>query len=161
MAPHTITEPPQTRSTGLTLHGAKRSPIRLYTRWRPSARYSLNRDLSLNIIRRQSWFLQTPCRWLLAQFRRRRLLRSFMTIPTYGRRARKPCSRKRSFTVFALIRLSALPGVPAAVAAALRNRSRIWIRRIPRSWFGVVTRGQPLLCRSRVRAVSWKRLCKS
>ena len=119
MAPHTITEPPSKRFTGLPLHGAKRSPIRLYTRWRPSARYCLNHDSSLNITRRQSWFLQTPRRWLLAHFRRRRLLRSFMTIPTYGRRARNPCSRKRRITVCALIRLFALPGVSAAVAAAL------------------------------------------
>ena len=80
--------------------------------------------------------------------------------PTYGRRARRPISRNRLPTVFGEICRLCVPTVLRAVSVAVRQRFRIYARRIVLSWRRDVTRGRPDRGRSAKCPVSLKRLTR-
>ena len=84
---HTVTPPPPYRYLGTTLTGAFRSPLRLQRRWRPSFRWRVIRDSSVNKTDDHCCIFQVT--WSRAHCRRRRRCLSVRGVTCNGRLARK------------------------------------------------------------------------
>ena len=125
MAADTITPPPPKRLYSKIQLRAKRSLRRLYTRTRPSAFETLNRDLSLN-----TTDLQCLARLSWAHCRRSRRWRSVRTTPRWGLLQTIPRSLSRFRTVFRDTVRPRLPSTTEEVAWAVVKQSRKWRWRI-------------------------------
>ena len=134
---HTRIEPPPNCWVSRTQLSRALSPVRRYTRRRPSLPLSFILVSSINKTLAQS--ARVNLKWRIAQAKRAARCRGRRTGTLIGRRARIPASRRRLMIVSSLTGRLWMPIVRLAVDAAVIRLSRKWDNTIYLSCRLVVT----------------------